>query len=60
VLEADDGHCKKVSVIGGVSVSPATRLLAFHFATEPDGFYAAAKVVEWDRSKLPFPTREIQ
>jgi transposase len=52
VLEADGGHRKKVSVIGGVSVSPTTRRLGFYFATEPDGFYTAEKVVEYLRDLL--------
>lgn len=52
VLEADGGHRKKVSVIGGVSVSPTTRRLGFYFATQPDGFYTAEKVVEYLRDLL--------
>ena len=52
VLEADGGHRKKVSVIGGISVSPTARRLGFYFATEPDGFYTADKVVEYLRDLL--------
>ncbi len=52
MLEADGGHRKKVSVIGGISVSPTARRLGFYFATEPDGFYTADKVVEYLRDLL--------
>jgi hypothetical protein len=52
VLVADGGHRKKVSVIGGVSVSPDTHRLGFYFATEPDGFYTAEKVVDYLRELL--------
>lgn len=52
MLEADGGHRKKVSVIGGISVSPTSRRLGFYFATEPDGFYTAEKVVEYLRDLL--------
>ena len=52
VLEADGGHRKKVSVIGGISVSPERQRLGFYFATEPDGFYTAEKVVEYLRDLL--------
>ncbi len=52
LLDADGGHRKKVSVIGGISVSPNSRRLGFYFATEPDGFYTAAKVVEYLRDLL--------
>jgi putative transposase len=47
VLVADGGHRKKVSVIGGVSVSPGRQRLGFYFATEPDGFYTVDKVIEY-------------
>ena len=46
VIDGDGGHRDKVSVIGGVSVSPNAQRLGFYFATEPDGFYTADKVVE--------------
>jgi putative transposase len=52
VLVADGGHRKKVSVIGGVSVSPHSQRLGFYFATEPDGFFTAEKVVEYLRDLL--------
>jgi transposase len=52
VLVADGGHRKKISVIGGVSVSPTAQRLGFYFATEPDGFYTAEKVVEYLRDLL--------
>jgi len=52
VLEADGGHRKKVSVIGGISVSPKAKRLGFDFATEPDGFYTSEKVVEFLRDLL--------
>ncbi len=52
VLAADGGHRRKVSVIGGISVSPNARRLGFYFATEPDGFYTAEKVVEYLRDLL--------
>jgi hypothetical protein len=38
ILEADGGHRKKVSVIGGISNSPNAQRHGFSFATEPDGF----------------------
>lgn len=52
VLDADGGHRDKVSVIAGVSVSPAARRLGLYFATEPDGFFTADKVVEFLRALL--------
>ena len=52
VLDADGGHRRKVSVIGGISVSPTARRLGFYFATEVDGFYTAGKVVEYLRDLL--------
>ena len=52
MLEADGGHRKKVSVIGGISASPERRRLGFHFATEPDGFYTAEEVAEYPRDLL--------
>lgn len=52
VLEVDGGHRDKVSVIAGVSVSPAARQLGLYFATEPDGFFTADKVVPFLRDLL--------
>jgi hypothetical protein len=52
VLEADGGHREKVSVIGGISVSPGQQRLGFYFGTEPGGFYTADKVVEFLRDLL--------
>ena len=52
VLDADGGHRRKVSVIGGVSVSPSAQRLGLYFGTEPDGFYTADKVVEFLRELL--------
>ena len=52
VLDADGGHREKVSVIGGVSVSPASHRLGFYFATAPGGYFTAEKVVEFLRDLL--------
>ena len=52
MLDADGGHRHKVSVIGGVSVSPRAQRLGLYFATEPDGFYTADRVVEFLRELL--------
>ena len=52
VLDVDGGHREKVSVIGGVSVSPTSQRLGLYFATEPGGFFTAAKVVEYLRDLL--------
>jgi len=52
ILDADGGHRDKVSVIGGLSVSPNRRRLGFYFATEPNGFFTADKVVEFLRDLL--------
>jgi transposase len=52
VLDADGGHRDKVSVIGGISVSPRQQRLGFYFATEPDGFFTAEKVVAYLRDLL--------
>jgi transposase len=52
VLDADGGHREKVSVIGGISVSPTNQRLGFYFATEPGGFFTADKVVEYLRDLL--------
>lgn len=52
VLDADGGHRDKVSVIGGISVSPTAQRLGFYFTTEPDGFFTAEKVVPFLRDLL--------
>jgi putative transposase len=52
VLDADGGHRDKVSVIGGLSVSPAKGRLGLYFATEPNGFFTADKVVGFLRDLL--------
>jgi transposase len=52
VLDTDGGHRDKVSVIAGVSVSPTRQRLGLYFATEPDGFYTADKVIEFLRNLL--------
>ena len=52
VLDADGGQRDKVSVIGGLSVSPTRQRLGFYFATEPNGFFTADKVVEFLRDLL--------
>ena len=52
MLDTDGGHRAKVSVIGGVSVSPTAQRLGFSFATEPNGFFTADKVVPFLRDLL--------
>lgn len=52
VLDTDGGHRNKVSVIGGLSISPGNQHLGFYFATEPDGFFTAEKVVQFLRELL--------
>jgi transposase len=52
VIGGDGGHRKKVSVIAGLSVSPQTQRLGLYFATEPDGFFTADKVVPFLRDLL--------
>ena len=52
VLDADGGQRDKVSVIGGLSVSPNRQRLGFYFATKPNGFFTADKVVEFLRDLL--------
>ena len=39
-------------MIGAVTVSPVARRLGFYFATDPDGYFDTAKVVEFLRSLL--------
>jgi hypothetical protein len=51
-LDADGGQRDKVSVIGGLSVSPQRQRLGFYFATEPNGFFTADRVVEYLRHLL--------
>jgi transposase len=51
-IGGDGGHRDKVSVIAGVSVSPALQRMGLYFATEPDGFYTADKVVRFLRDLL--------
>ena len=52
VLASWGRHRDKVRVIGAVSVSPAARRLGLYFATDPDGFFTAAKVVGFLRDLL--------
>jgi transposase len=52
VIGGDGGHRTKVSVIGAVSVSPASRHLGLYFATLPDGFFTAGAVVAFLRDLL--------
>jgi transposase len=52
VIGGDGGHRRKVSVIGAVSVSPAARRLGLYFATLPDGYFTAEKVVAFLRNLL--------
>lgn len=52
VIDADGGHREKVSVIGGVSVSPSAQRLGFYFGTEPGGYFTADKVVGFLRDLL--------
>jgi transposase len=52
VIAGDGGHRKKVSVIAGLSVSPAAQRLGLYFATEPDSFFTADKVVPFLRDLL--------
>jgi len=47
VLDVDGGHRQKVSVIGGISVSPKKRRLGFYFATEPGGYFTVEKVTAY-------------
>lgn len=51
-MDGDGGHRSKVSVIGALSVSPTARRLGFYFASEPDGFFTAEKVVVFLRDLL--------
>ena len=52
ILDADGGHRDKVSVIAGVSVSATAQRLGLYFATQPDEFFTADKVVEFLRDLL--------
>lgn len=51
-LVADGQHRWKVSVIGGLSVSPNVQRLGFYIATEPDGFFTVEKVIAYLRDLL--------
>lgn len=52
VIGGDGGHRKKVSVIAGLSVSPEAQRLGLYFATEPDSYFTAEKVVPFLRDLL--------
>ena len=52
MIGGDGGHRTKVSVIGAVSVSPATQHGGLYFATLPDGFFTAKAVVGFLRDLL--------
>lgn len=52
ILDAWGCHRDKVSVIGAVSISPVAQRLGFYFATDPDGYFTAEKVVEFLRDLL--------
>ena len=52
VIGGDGGHRKKVSVIGAVTVSPATQRLGFYFATAVNGYFSAEQVVAFLRDLL--------
>ena len=52
MIDADGGHRDKVSAIAGLSVSPTAQRLGLYFATEPDGFFTAPKVVAFLRDLL--------
>jgi hypothetical protein len=52
VPDAWGRHRDEVSVIGAVSVSPAAGRLGLSFATDPKGFFNAAKVVGFLRELL--------
>jgi transposase len=54
VIAGDGGHRKKVSVIGAVSVSPASRRVGLYLATLSDGYFDAAQVVGFLRDVLRF------
>jgi transposase len=52
VLSSWGRHRDKVSVIGAVSVSPATRRLGFYFATDSKDYFTPAKVIAFLRHLL--------
>ena len=54
MIVGDGGHRKKVSVIGAVSVSPASRRVGLYLATLSDGYFDAAQVVGFLRDVLRF------
>lgn len=59
ILDVDGGHRDKVSVIAGVSVPPVARRLGLYFATEPDGFFTADRVVAFLRDLLKHLRRKV-
>jgi putative transposase len=52
VLESWGRHRDKVSVIAGLSISPAARRPGLYFATDPEEFFNAAQVVGFLRELL--------
>lgn len=52
LLQADGGYRQKVSVIGGITISPKVSRLGFYFATEPNGFFNTEKVIEYLKELL--------
>jgi transposase len=52
VIGGDGGHRRKVSVIGGISVSPRARRLGLHWSTRADGYFGAPEVVGFLRCVL--------
>jgi len=59
ILDAAGGRCDKVSVLGGLSVSPDRRRLGFYFAAEPNGFITADRVAEFLRDLLRHPRGNV-
>ena len=54
MIAGDGGHRKKVSVIGAVSVSPASGRVGLYLATLSDGYFDATQVVGFLRDVLRF------
>jgi DDE superfamily endonuclease len=52
VLDGWGRHRDKVSAIGAMTVSPVARRLGFYFATHPQEFFNAERVVEFLRNLL--------
>lgn len=52
MLAANGEHREKVSVSGGMRVSPTNQRLGFYCATEPAGFYTPDQVIEFLRDLL--------